>query len=153
MVCLGNICRSSMAEGVMRHLLEQAGISHLHSVDSCGFEPCHLGQSPHSMAIATAQRHGVDIAHQRQRLFVKEDFRRFDRIYVMDSGNYYDVNRKAVQADDMKKVDYLYNMVAKGQNIPIPDPWGGTMDDFEHSYNMILQSCQALTEDLKKTDR
>lgn len=148
MVCLGNICRSSMAEGVLRHMLEQAGIAREHEVDSCGFESCHLGQQPHRMAIATAQKHGTDISHQRQRLFCSEDFVRFDKIYVMDHGNYADVQRMATRKEDMLKVDYLYNEVAPG-NIPIPDPWGGTYDDFEHSYNMIEQACAQVVRKLQ----
>lgn len=148
MVCLGNICRSSMAEGVLRHMLQQAGIAGEHTVDSCGFEACHLGQPPHKMAITTAQRHGVDISGQRQRLFCKEDFMQYDKIYVMDHGNYAQVQRMATCVEDMNKVDYLYNKVRPG-NIPVPDPWGGTSHDFEHSYSMIEQACMQIVCELK----
>lgn len=149
MICLGNICRSPMAEGVLKHYLQNLNIDHLHHVDSCGFEPCHLGEKPHYKAINVAQKHGVDISNQRQRLFKVEDFDVFDKIFVMDNGNYNSVRSFARSMEDMQKVDFLYNIVKPKQNIIVPDPWGGTEADFEHSFEMIDQACKILANNLK----
>jgi protein-tyrosine phosphatase len=151
MVCLGNICRSPMAEGVLKAALDQRYVKHQVMVDSCGFEAFHLGERPHSMAIATAQRHGVDISQQRQRLFEPADFDRFDRIYVMDNGNYAQVRAMSRTAEDMQKVDYLMNVIHPGSNRIVPDPWGGTGKDYEYSFSLIEQACQKIVAMLDST--
>ena len=142
MVCLGNICRSPMAEGVLQKKLEENNIDA--QVDSCGFEAYHLGEHPHSMAIKTANNHGINISEQRQRLFKEEDFDDFDRIYVMDNGNYRDVKRKARSEEDMQKVDYLRNVVHPNSNKHVPDPWGGTMEDYEYAFQLIDEACEGI---------
>ncbi len=147
-ICLGNICRSPMAEGAMKKILEDLHITDLHHVDSCGFEAYHLGEPPHKMAQQTALKHHIDISAQRQRLFSPIDFDNFDRIFVMDSNNYKLVNQQKRTEEDMKKVDYLYNMINPTQNTPIPDPWGGTTKDFEHAFDMIWKACLKLGQNL-----
>jgi protein-tyrosine phosphatase len=142
MVCLGNICRSPMAEGVLQKKLEENNLDA--QVDSCGFEAYHLGKHPHSMAIQTAKNHGIDISGQRQRLFKEEDFDIFDKIYVMDSANYRDVQRKSRSEEDMQKVDYLRNVVHPKSNKHVPDPWGGTMEDYEYAFQLIDEACEGI---------
>ena len=150
MVCLGNICRSPMAEGVLQKKLIDNHLDNQVSVDSCGFESCHLGEPPHQMAVRTARKHGVFIENQRQRLFSEKDFDQFDKIYVMDSGNYRDVGNIARNQDDMKKVDYLLNEVYPDSNKIVPDPWGGSERDYEHAFTLIEQACEAIVSKLKK---
>ena len=149
MICLGNICRSPMAEGVLQQKLNDNHLNGEFIVDSCGFEPYHLGERPHSMAIETARKHGIDISRQRQRLFSVEDFDNFDRIYVMDSGNYRDVQKKSRCEDDMLKVDYLRNVVLPESNKHIPDPWGGNSKDFEYALQLIDEACDGIIEKIK----
>ena len=150
MICLGNICRSPMAEGILQKKLENNHLSGAFIVDSCGFEPYHLGERPHSMAIETAQKHGIDIHQQRQRLFSVEDFDNFDRIYVMDGGNYQNVQRMSRCEEDMQKVDYLYNVVHPKSNKRVPDPWGGSYEDYEYAFQLIDQACDAIIARIKR---
>ena len=147
-ICLGNICRSPMAEGAMKKILENLHIADEHFVDSCGFESYHLGEAPYKMAQQTAWKHNIDISRQRQRLFSQTDFDSFDRIFIMDSNNYRLVNQQKRTETDMQKVNYLYNMVKPKQNISIPDPWGGTYQDFELAFDMIWQACLKIGENL-----
>lgn len=142
MVCLGNICRSPIAEGVLQKKLEENNLDV--QVDSCGFESYHLGEHPHSMAIQTAKNHGIDISGQRQRLFKEEDFDIFDKIYVMDSGNYRDVKKKSRNEEDMQKVDYLRNVIHPNSNKHVPDPWSGTMEDYEYAFQLIDEACESI---------
>ncbi len=149
MICLGNICRSPMAEGILQHKLQEYNLEDTVHVDSCGFESYHFGEPPYHMAIQTAKKHGIDIAGQRQRLFSTEDFDLFDKIYVMDSGNYQSVKRMARNAEDMEKVDYLLNVVHPGKNQHVPDPWGGTEKDFEYAFQLIDAACNLIVERIK----
>lgn len=150
MVCLGNICRSPMAEGVLQKKLKDNKLDGQVEVDSCGFEACHLGEMPHPMSIRTAKKHGVSIENQRQRLFRVNDFDDFDKIYVMDGGNYRDVAYIARNEADMQKVDYLLNEVYPNSNKIVPDPWGGTERDYKHAFNLIDHACEAIVSKLKK---
>jgi len=149
MICLGNICRSPMAEGVLRQKLEENHLNGEVFVDSCGFEPYHLGEHPHSMAIKTAKTHGIDISRQRQRLFSVEDFDDFDRIFVMDSGNYRDVQRMSRNENDMQKVDYLRNVVEPRSNKHVPDPWGCSHEDYEYAFVLIDEACEGIIKRIK----
>ena len=149
MICLGNICRSPMAEGVLQKKLDDNHLSGEFTVDSCGFEPYHLGEHPHSMATKTAQKHGIDISRQRQRLFSVEDFDNFDRIYVMDAGNYRDVQKMSRCDEDMQKVDYLRNVVHPKSNKRVPDPWGGTYEDYEYAFRLIDEACDGIIQRIK----
>jgi protein-tyrosine phosphatase len=149
MVCLGNICRSPMAEGLLQKKLKDAGLDAIVRVDSCGFEAFHLEEPPYYQAIQTAKNHEIDISAQRQRLFSRDDFDIFDKIYVMDSGNYDNVKKMARNDKDMYKVDYLRNVLYPGSNRPVADPWGGTDEDFEHAFQRIDEACTKIVEQLK----
>jgi protein-tyrosine phosphatase len=133
-----------MAEGILQKKLEENNLISSTTVDSCGFEACHLGEQPHAMAVQTAKNHGIDISRQRQRLFETEDFDRFDKIYVMDAGNYRDVEKKARTEKDMQKVDYLRNVVSPKSNRRVPDPWGGTMKNYEDAFQLIDEACEGI---------
>lgn len=147
MVCLGNICRSPIAEGAMRTKLSSHNIQGM--VDSCGFEPYHAGDPPDHRAIKVAAEYNLDISGLEARLFKKEDFDRFDYIFVMDKRNYMDVSRMARSEADMKKVDYLMNLVYPDENIPVPDPYYGDMEDFRQTWAMTQQAADALISKIK----
>lgn len=146
MVCLGNICRSPMAQGVMQQLALDNDMPWI-MVDSCGFESYHLGDAPDRRAVITCKKHQIDISEQRQRLFKVSDFDIFDHIYVMDSNNYRDVQRMARNAEDMKKVDYLLNLVYPGSNKAVPDPYYGSESDFEEAFLLIEKACNEVCKE------
>jgi len=146
MICLGNICRSPLAQGILEHKIAQSEIKNKanFSVDSAGFEAYHLDETPDDRAQRTAKHHGIDISHQRQRLFTADDFDRFDKIYVMDSVNYRDVARKARHAQDMEKVDYILNEVYPHENRFVPDPYYGGQDGFEKVFQLLDRACDEI---------
>jgi protein-tyrosine phosphatase len=147
MVCLGNICRSPLAEGIMRKKLE---ISHIDGmVDSCGFESFHRGDPPDSRSVETALKNGVDIRQQRARLFRAEDFDKFDLIYVMDHNNYRDVADAARTPDDLAKVDLIMNAAFPGANLPVPDPYYGGKQGFDKTWELLDKATDAIVEKIK----
>lgn len=147
MVCLGNICRSPLAEGIMRKKLEDSGMDGF--VDSCGFEAFHTGETPDPRSIETARQHGVDITMQQARLFLVDDFDRFDKIYVMDHNNYSDVASYARNKEDLNKVDFIMNAVYPGSNLPIPDPYYGGKSGFKNVWEMLDQASDNIIEQVK----
>ncbi|MDR0604481.1 MAG: low molecular weight phosphotyrosine protein phosphatase, partial [Bacteroidales bacterium] len=149
MICQGNICRSPMAEGILQKKLQEHHLDETVKVDSCGFDMCHQEKPPHPLSIQTAKKYGIDIEHQRQRLFSSDDFDTFDRIYVMDKMNYSYVERYARNAEDMRKVDYIRNMVYPQINQSVPDPWCGTVKDFEYAFQLIDEACNIIVEKIK----
>ncbi|MFA5973536.1 MAG: low molecular weight protein-tyrosine-phosphatase [Lentimicrobiaceae bacterium] len=151
MVCLGNICRSPMAEGIMRAKIEKYKLSA--EVDSAGFESFHTGDAPDFRATKVMKKHGIDISGQRARLFRKSDFDTFDRIYVMDSGNFQDVKSAAQNPDQMLKVDYIMNTSYPGRNKPVPDPYYGGNEGFEKTYQMLDEVTEQIVKELKNGDK
>jgi protein-tyrosine phosphatase len=142
MVCLGNICRSPLAEGILQHKAWKAGLPW--SVESAGTGAYHIGEPPHKLSVKVAKLNGVDISKQRARLFVKEDFEQFDFIYVMDSSNYNDVKRISGKWWNENKIDLLLNELHPGQNIAVPDPWFGTEPGFHEVFEMIDKACDKI---------
>lgn len=138
MVCLGNICRSPLAEGIMRHLAATRGLDW--EIDSAGTGNWHVGHSPDHRSIKEARKNGVDITGLRGRQFQTADFDTFDRIYVMDRNNYADVLRKARNDSDKAKVAFLLP-----DQQDVPDPW---FDDalFAPVYKMIYQACENIAD-------
>lgn len=135
MVCLGNICRSPMAEGLMRSKIQKYNLDA--EVDSAGFESYHSGDAPDFRATRIMNKHGIDISEQQSRLFRKADFENFDFIYVMDSVNYNDVKSIANSQNQMLKVDFILNASYPGSNKPVPDPYYGGNDGFERTYQLL----------------
>ena len=146
MVCLGNICRSPMAEGIMRQLADKHGLNW--TIDSAGTGGWHTGQTPDSRAIHVAFAHHINISNLRARQFSKADFDRFDKIYVMDRENYNDVMRMTKSEKDREKVELLLNELYPGQSRPVPDPW---YDDnlFEPVFQLIYKACEKIMEKRK----
>ena len=144
MVCLGNICRSPLAEGILQHKVHKAGLDW--TVDSAGTGNYHIGEPPHRLSQKVAKMNGVDICGQKCRQFVKEDMLEFDKIYAMDSEVYNDIKRISRELWDPSKTDLLMNEVYPGRNINVPDPWYGGERDFHEVYDMISKACDALIE-------
>lgn len=147
MVCLGNICRSPMAEGIMRHLAEGQGLDW--HVDSAGTGGWHIGEAPDNRAIRTARRHGIDISGLQARKFKAEDFEEFDHIFVMDSTNYADVMALSESEAERNKVRLF--LEAADPNDPVKnvtDPW---FEDqlFEPVFLKIREACEKLIEKLR----
>jgi protein-tyrosine phosphatase len=140
-VCLGNICRSPLAEGIMKHKIAELGLDW--EVDSAGTGGWHAGDLPDSRSIQVAQKHGVDLTYQRARKLRSIDYEAFDRIYVMDSMNYQDVKRLANE-DEYHKIELIMNEVEPHRNINVPDPYYGEGDGFEHVFQMLDRACDAI---------
>lgn len=136
MVCLGNICRSPLAEGILRHLAVQQGLNW--EVDSAGTGNWHVGDPPDHRSVTVARRNGIDISGLRGRQFQTADFDRFDRIFAMDLNNYRDIILKARTDADKAKVQLLLD-----DQQPVPDPW---YDDalFAPVYKMIYDACEKI---------
>jgi protein-tyrosine phosphatase len=146
MVCLGNICRSPLAEGIMRRKLEENSIAG--EVDSCGFESFHIGNTPDRRAIQVAHQHDIDISGHRGKIFMKSYFDTFDKIFVMDANNFRDVSRVARSSEDMKKVDYIMNMVYPDSNMAVPDPYYGDQADFTETWNLLDAATDRIIESI-----
>ncbi len=145
MVCLGNICRSPLAEGILRHKLKESGILDL-KVDSAGTSNYHIGEHPDSRSIKNAKNHGIDISKLRARQFTVADFNSFDQIYVMDSSNYKDVMAITRNNSDREKVELLLNLKWPGKNMAVPDPYYGDGDGFEKVFHLVEQACDEIVK-------
>ncbi len=145
MVCLGNICRSPLAEGVLRHKLEQAGIKNI-KVDSAGTSDYHVGDQPDSRSAQNAKKHGIDISNLCGRQFTVKDFDAFDQIYVMDASNFQNVISLARNESDKAKVDLLLNAKWPGKNMAVPDPYYGSGDGFEKVFQLVDQACDEIVK-------
>jgi len=135
-----------MAEGILRHKLNEAGIKA--EIDSCGFEAFHIGDHPDKRAQIVCRKHGIDISSHVARLFSRQDFDAFDRIYVMDSSHYYGVSRIARSVAEMKKVDYLLNLLYPGKDLSVDDPWYHDLPAFETTYIQLEAACDRLFREI-----
>lgn len=147
MVCLGNICRSPLAEGIMQKKLKENGIEGM--VDSCGFEAFHTGDPPDKRSIKVAREHGVDISMLRARLFRQSDFDHFDKIFVMDRHNMMDVAEQARNDKDLDKVDFIMNAAYPGSDMRVPDPYSGGPKEFEEAWEMVDLATDKIVDQIK----
>ncbi len=147
MVCLGNICRSPMAEGIFRARAQEAGLSI--EVDSAGTANYHVGEEPDPRAIDNMRSHGIDISTLRGRQFTQADFDTFDQIYTMDESNHQNVLRLARSDEDRAKVSMFLNSLVPGSDSPLPDPWFGGVDGFEDVYQMLSKTSDKIVSELK----
>ncbi|MEO1713695.1 MAG: low molecular weight protein-tyrosine-phosphatase [Bacteroidota bacterium] len=143
MVCLGNICRSPLAEGILRRKIEEQNLPW--TVDSAGTAAYHVGETPDPRSVAVARAHGIDILDQRGRQLKTGDFDRFDLILTMDSSNYQNALRLARNDADRAKVRLIMNYAEPGKNISVPDPYWDN-NGFEGVYQMLDQACDALIQ-------
>jgi len=155
MVCLGNICRSPIAEGVLRHKVKEHGLNWV--VDSAGTESYHIGEAPHRFSQNICQANGIDVSEQKARKFTVEDFAEYDIIYAMAEDVYDEIEHIGGWKANMKKVDYFLNELylqsgehqpVKGfkltKNASVPDPWYGAEDGYANVYDLIAQTCDAI---------
>jgi protein-tyrosine phosphatase len=144
MVCLGNICRSPLAEGILQAKSAAAGLNW--QIDSAGTNGYHVGESPHPLSQKVAKINGIDISQQRARRFRAADFEEFDLIYAMAEDVIDEMKSIARQRFDAAKVDLLMNVLHPGKNLDVPDPWYGTEPGYHEVYAMISQACDKLIE-------
>lgn len=145
-VCLGNICRSPLAEGILLHMATQKKLEV--TIDSAGTSNYHIDEAPDHRTIANAKKHNVDLTELRARQFTAEDFDAFDKIYVMDKSNLRNVLNLARNKEDEKKVDLFLNISHPGQNMEVPDPYFGGEEGFEKVFQMIWKASEKLLSDL-----
>ncbi|MCX2719361.1 low molecular weight protein-tyrosine-phosphatase [Lentiprolixibacter aurantiacus] len=145
MVCLGNICRSPLAEGILRSKIDTSIVE----VDSAGTAGYHIGNPPDPRSVAVARKYQIDISGQRCRRFVREDFERFDHIFVMDQSNYQDVIELAAESEHYEKVKLLLEEIEAGPS-EVPDPYYGGDSGFEYVFDLIDKACDALAIRLRQ---
>jgi protein-tyrosine phosphatase len=144
MVCLGNICRSPLAEGILKSKV----FSFKTFVDSAGTGAYHIGEKPDKRSISIAKAHDIDISEQSARKFSVTDFDDFEIIYVMDNSNYNDLIFMARNDDDKKKVRLILNEIFPDENLDVPDPYYGGEFGFRNVYNMLDEVCDIIAKQL-----
>ncbi len=141
-VCLGNICRSPLAEGICLHLIKEYNIKNV-SVDSAGTANYHVNENPDKRTIANAKKHNIDLSELKARQFNQSDFSSFDEIYVMDNSNYKNVIRLATNTQEKEKVK-LFLSIGNFESENVPDPYYGNENDFENVFNLIFSASKQL---------
>ncbi len=144
MVCLGNICRSPLAEGILKSKLD----STLFQVESAGTGGWHVGSPPDPRSVAVARLHGLDITDQRGKKFSPYDFEIYDHIFVMDNSNYRDVVHQAQSDSEKQKVQLILDELFPGENVDVPDPYYGGDQGFENVYQMLDEACENIVRRL-----
>lgn len=140
MVCLGNICRSPLAEGILKSKTSHMNIW----IDSAGTSAYHVGEQPDFRAIEIASKNGIDISEQRARQFSTLDFDRFDKIYVMDTNNYANIIALARNQSDRDKIDLILNEIYPNNYASVPDPYYGGGDGFQRVFDMLDKACDKI---------
>ncbi|GGZ67408.1 low molecular weight protein-tyrosine-phosphatase [Algibacter mikhailovii] len=144
MVCLGNICRSPLAEGILRSKLPNT----LFKVDSAGTASYHIGSAPDKRSIAVANKHGINISQLKGRQFEVSDFDRFDTIYAMDLSNYNNILELARTPNDHSKVRLILNEIYPDAQHDVPDPYYGGISGFDDVYKMLDLACESIANNL-----
>jgi protein-tyrosine phosphatase len=140
MVCLGNICRSPLAEGILASKLPKDKFT----VDSAGTGSWHIGHAPDERSIAVAKKNKLDISKQKGRQFTASDFDFFDYIYVMDNSNYSDVMELSKNQEQKNKVQLILNELFPNENVDVPDPYYGVPNGFDAVYKMLDEVCELI---------
>lgn len=144
MVCLGNICRSPLAEGILQDKAFKAGLKW--SVESAGTNSYHTGEPPHRFSQKIAKLNGIDISSQRARRFSPDDFTVYDKIYALAEDVLEEMKRIATNKFDASKVDVLLNELYPGKNLDVPDPYYGGEEGYHEVYEMINKTCDRIIE-------
>ena len=144
MVCLGNICRSPLAEGILASKLPTDKFT----IDSAGTGNWHVGHCPDKRSIAIAKKHGIEIQNQKGRQFHLSDFKNFDIIYAMDNSNFNDLIKLAPDDIAKSKVKLILNELFENENVDVPDPYFGTENGFAQVYTMLDEVCDAIKKKL-----
>ncbi|MCP1146330.1 low molecular weight protein-tyrosine-phosphatase [Lysinibacillus endophyticus] len=145
-VCLGNICRSPMAEAVMRDLIEKKGLSSKIKVDSAATSSWHIGEPPHKGTQSKLKEYGISTSGMKGRQLVKEDFESFDYIIGMDSNNVRNIREKLGQPEHPKIFRFL-DLTSHKKDVPDPYYTG----DFQETYDLVLDGCKALLEKIEES--
>lgn len=146
MVCLGNICRSPLAEGILKSKLSSESFI----VDSAGTAGYHVGELPDGRSIEVARKYGIDITNQRSRKFTKADFDKFDMIFAMDQNNYADIVALSENEEQHEKVKMILNELYPDENRSVPDPYYGGDQGFENVYKMLDEACEIIASKLEQ---
>lgn len=147
MVCLGNICRSPLAEGILRHKINESGLPSF--VDSAGTAGYHIGNKPDSRMIETAKSFGINISDLRARQFVQSDFDEFDIIYAMDLSNQKNILSLARNENDKSKVKLVLKEIDPIKDLEVPDPYYGGKEGFVEVFNLLDQATNSIIEKIK----
>lgn len=146
MVCLGNICRSPLAQGILEKKSKESNVNIY--VDSAGTNGWHVGSSPDLRSINVAQKYYIDISHQKARKFSTYDFKKFDKIYVMDTSNYRDIIRLCSNEKECNKVQLILTIIDPENNPSVPDPYYGEEDGFEKIYRLLENACSKIISEI-----
>ncbi len=146
MVCLGNICRSPLAEGIMKAKAKKYNLDM--EVDSAGTAAYHVGELPDPRSIEVAAKNGIDLSDQRARKFQAADFDRFDKIFAMDRYNFSDIAAKARNGNDSGKIEMILNKTNPRENRDVPDPYYGGKDGFDNVYKMLDDACEVIAREI-----
>src|SRR5699024_7612830 len=146
MVCLGNICRSPLAEGLLRAKVDPEKVI----IDSAGTSDYHIDEQPDERMIAMAKDHGLDLTNLRGRQFTAADFKNYDHIYVMDQTNYDNVLKLADSPGDTRKVDLILNQIYPGDDMDVPDPYFGGTEGFKNVYKLLDKSTDIIAKNLNR---
>ena len=147
MVCLGNICRSPIADGLLRQKVNEERLNV--EVDSAGTIGLHAGSAPDSRMITTAKNRGTDISFLKARQFTATDFEQFDMIFAMDKNNKRDILSLAKTTEDKQKVHLLLSGISDQEEANVPDPYYGTSKDFEHVYDLVDKATNTIIQKIK----
>lgn len=147
-VCLGNICRSPLAEGIMLHLKKKYDLKI--EVDSAGTAHYHIDEAPDPRTIANAKKNGVDLSFLRARQFSRDDFEKFDHIYVMDKNNLKNVLALTKSENERKKVSLFLETLHPYKNLEVPDPYYGNEQTFEEVFQLVYKACDNLQVKLRE---
>jgi protein-tyrosine phosphatase len=142
MVCLGNICRSPLAEGILQEKALKAGLNW--QVDSAGTNGYHTGEPPHQLSIKVAKLNNIDISQQRSRKFIAADIETYDIIYAMANDVLLDINRIAKNNFDTNKVSLFLEESFAGEERDVPDPWSGPEKDYHEVFEIIDKNCNSI---------
>jgi protein-tyrosine phosphatase len=146
MVCLGNICRSPLAEGILASKLPKEKFI----VDSAGTGDYHIGKQPDVRSIAVAKKNGIDITKQKARQFSEKDFEDFDYIFAMDNSNQIDILELAKTTEEKAKVNLILNELFPAENVDVPDPYFGVENGFANVYELLNEVCEVIAEKLQR---
>ena len=138
MVCLGNICRSPLAEGILKSKTKNI------EVDSAGTAGYHIGNNPDIRSIEIGKKNNIDISSQRARQFSSNDFSKFDKIYAMDNDNYSKIISLAKNQQEINKVELILNEIFPNQFKSVPDPYYGGARGFENIYDLLNKACEKI---------
>lgn len=144
MVCLGNICRSPMAEGILQQKVQAAGLNW--QIDSAGTESYHVGENPHKWSIKTCNNHGIDISKQVARRLKIEDFQSFDVIYALATDVRKEMRDIAKEEKNMEKVILIMDELYPNQELSVKDPYYGEEEGYEEVFQLLDKLCDAIIE-------